>query len=197
MWPRFSPRSIVTCALPVTGQSQTSALLRAGGRRNIHRHLAGHHRQRHRHCQRRCALARRRDCLLDRRLVAAQHRCDAIDHDLRGVDLAVAACVGISALTIGVAVQRQRVLPAQIIPIVDGQAQRDQRRIARQLAEQLVGGRTGRAALAGEQFDDRPRLGRVGGRWRQGGGADDYTHKGDVAKVHADPTISPARLGLI
>ena len=44
----------------------------------------------------------------------------------------------------------------------DRQAQGQDRLIVRQLAEQLVGRRAGRAALAGEQFDD-------GARFRDGG----------------------------
>ena len=59
------------------------------------------------------------DRAIDRALVAAQHMRDAVDHDLRSVDRAIAACAGIGALTFGMARKRERVLPAEIIPVID------------------------------------------------------------------------------
>ena len=58
---------------------------------------------------------------------------------------------------------RQRVLPAEIIPVVDRQAHHDKRRIARKLAGELVGRRTRGTSLTGEQLNDRARLGRRDG----------------------------------
>ena len=65
-------------------------------------------------CLRVCAIACSIACL-----VAAKHMRRAVDHDLRRVDFAVAARLRIGALPVGVAGDRQRVLPAEIIPVVD------------------------------------------------------------------------------
>jgi hypothetical protein len=116
-------------------------------------------RQRRAQITRLCLVTRLADRALDRRLVAAQRMHRAVDHRLRGVDLAVAARLGVSALTVRMAGHRQRVFPAEIVPVVDGEAHHDHRRIARKFAHQLVGRRTRRAALAGEQLDHGARLG--------------------------------------
>jgi hypothetical protein len=52
----------------------------------------------------------------------------------------------------------QCVLPAQIIPVIHRQGQHDQRGVFRQFCHQFVRWRTGRATLAGEQFDYRTGL---------------------------------------
>jgi hypothetical protein len=54
--------------------------------------------------------------------------------------------------------ERERILPAEIIPIVDRQAHHHKRRIARQFAGKLVCRRTRRTSLAGEQLDHGTRL---------------------------------------
>ena len=114
----------------------------------------------------------------------------AVDHRLRRVDLTIAARLGIGALAVGVAGHRQRVLPAEIVPIVDRKAQRDHRRITGVFADQLVGRWAGRAALAGEEFDDRTRLGltRLGlrGCARHNGDADKSDRRRDAATIHGD-----------
>src|SRR6185503_295764 len=84
------------------------------------------------------------DRLLDRRLVAAERMHDAVDDNLRRVDLAVAARLRVGLLTHGMTVQRERVLPAEIIPIVDRQGERENRGVLAQLAEELVRGGTAR-----------------------------------------------------
>ena len=168
VWPRFSPRPILTCALAVIGNSQTSPLLCApvaAGTCTVTLPSAT------------VSLTGKvqgdlprvlRDRALDRALVGTERVHHAVDHGLRRIDLAVAARDGVFALQRGIAVQRERVLPAEIIPVVDRQAHGDQRGILRELAHQPVGRRTGRAALAGEQLHDGARLSRRG---RRGGGA--------------------------
>ena len=111
---------------------------------------------------------------------------DAVDDHLWRINFAVAARFGIGALAVGMTVQRERVFPAEIIPVIDGQAHRDQRRIARQLAEQFVGGGARGATLAGEKLDNGTRLGRS---WRSHGAESEGDCKGDVAIVHIDPAI--------
>ena len=58
------------------------------------------------------------------------------------------------ALALGRLRRRERVLPAEIIPIVDVKAERDYVISARDFAEQRVGRRAGGAALRGEELDD-------------------------------------------
>jgi hypothetical protein len=76
----------------------------------------------------------------------------AVDYYLGGVDLPVAANLGVGALARRVGRAGERILPAEIIPIVDGHAHRHDAGILDQFAEQLVGRRARRAALAGEQL---------------------------------------------
>jgi hypothetical protein len=66
---------------------------------------------------------------------------DAVHNGLRRIDGAVAARDRIGALALAVTVQRQSVLPTEIIPVIDRQAERDDGGIVRQIAEQLVGRR--------------------------------------------------------
>ena len=72
-------------------------------RRHAHRQLVAGDRWPDRKRERRACLRRLPDRALDRRLVAAEHMHDAVDHHLRRVDLAVAARLGIGALPVGVA----------------------------------------------------------------------------------------------
>ena len=162
MWPLFSPRPIATGTALVIGQSQTSACdvrRRAAGTFTVTLPSAtvsvtgsdsGA-----------ASAPRLRDRVLDRGLVAAERMHGAVDDDLRRVDLAVAArarhrrAAGRNGRA-GPACPSSRDSPNSRPA---GSARRAMDR-ARQLAEQLVGGRTGRAALAGEQFDHRARLGR-------------------------------------
>ena len=80
---------------------------------------------------------------------------------------------------------RQRVLPAEIIPIIDRETERNQARVLAEVAEQLVGRRTGRAALAGEQLDDGARLGTENRRDGRECGRDGGQCP-DAATPHAD-----------
>jgi hypothetical protein len=99
-----------------------------------------------------------RDRVIEGSTIAAEHMRDAVDHDLRRIDLPVAAHMGIGALARRMRRIGERVLPAEIIPIVDRHAERDERRIGGEFADKLIGGGTGRAALAGEEFDEGARL---------------------------------------
>src|SRR6185312_17201228 len=129
----------------------------AGVRRvgDVDRQLAVGDTQRHRHGERGRLGARLVDRLFDGRFVAAERVRNAVDDGLRRVDFAVATRLRIGLLAHRVAVQGQGVLPTEIVPVIDRQAQHHQRGVTAQLAEQLVRGRTARAALTGEEFDDR------------------------------------------
>ena len=122
-------------------------------------------RRRDLHCQRKrrrilTALGNRHlDCVP----VAAECVQATIHDDLRGIHFMIAAHPRIGPLPRRVARIRKRILPTEIVPIIDGQAKRDDVRICREFAEQLVGGRARRTALAREQFEDSARL-RGGGQ---------------------------------
>ncbi len=94
----------------------------------------------------------------DRRLDIGEAAADgmhhAVDDHLGRVDLPVAALGRISALALGEGVAGEGVAPAEIVPVVDRQAERDDVPALRQLAQNLVGRRTARATLAGEQLDN-------------------------------------------
>jgi hypothetical protein len=79
-------------------------------------------------------------------------RTATVDHQRRGVDaIAVAARVGL--LTRAPRGARPRIDPAQAIPVVDVERQRDHvGAIARQLAQHALGGRARAAALRREQL---------------------------------------------
>jgi len=89
---------------------------------DVHRHFAVGNGYRHRQGKH----GRIPPCLCNGffncRLVASKHMDHAIDDDLRGVDFAITAGLGISTLADGMAVQRQCVFPAEIVPVVDRQA---------------------------------------------------------------------------
>src|SRR5690606_29188393 len=57
-------------------------------------------------------------------------------------------------LPVGIVLRGERVRPAEIVPVVDMIGEGDDLALARQRLQRLVGGRAGRAALAGEQLDD-------------------------------------------
>src|SRR6185369_198031 len=165
--PEFSPRPIATSAFRVMGQSQTSPLaapfLAAGTVTEIWSptidRLTGSD----------SAPGSLR--VFDRGLVAAEYMLHAVHDNLRRVNLAIAARLRVRTLAVGVTRQRERVLPTEIIPVVDRQAQNDERGIARELPRELVCRRARRAALAGEQLNHAARLGGGNGR-RQHGGSD-------------------------
>src|ERR1700674_1457593 len=92
---------------------------------------------------------------LDRATLTADALRDTVDHHLRRIDLAVAAHRGIGLLALGMGVERERVAPAEIVPIVDRKRQHDQLLVAEKLAHETIGRRARRAALAGKQLDHR------------------------------------------
>ena len=112
-----------------------------------------------RHRERRTALGRAR--LRDRRgkllAIAADDRGTAVDDDLRRRDLRASGVVGIIPLPLGEARGSERVLPPQLIPISDAERQREDIGTIGDRVDRSVRGRTGRTALALEQFDDRRR----------------------------------------
>ena len=99
------------------------------------------------------------DRTFDAGAIAADHMRRAVDDGLRRVDVAIAAHLRIGFLARAETRIRQRVLPAEIIPVIDRHAQRDDGRILGELANDLVGGRTGRASLRCEQLDHRAGVG--------------------------------------
>src|SRR4029079_8940702 len=111
---------------------------------------------------------------------------DSVDDYLWRIHFAVAAPFGMGSLAVGMTVQGELVFPAEIIPVINGQAHRHQRRITRQLAEQLVGGGARGATLAGEKLDNGTRFGGSRSSHRAENEGD---CKGDVAIVHIDPAI--------
>src|SRR5512134_3821923 len=90
--------------------------------------------------------------------VVADRLAYAVEHGLRRINVAIAAKIRIALLPYGMRVKRERVAPAEIVPVIDGKAQRDETRVVRELAKQLVRLGAGRAALTGEQLNDRLRL---------------------------------------
>ena len=82
----------------------------------------------------------------------------AIDDNLGGVDLPIAAGLGIELLALGEGILAERVLPTEIIPIGHRQRQRDQIGILRELDHERICRRAGGAALAGEELEQRLRL---------------------------------------
>ena len=100
-------------------------------------------RQRHRQRQRSLTLMALEDRLLDRAAIAAKRMHAAVHHHLGRVNFAIAAHLGIGFLPCGIARVGERVFPAEVIPVIDRQADRNQRRIERKLTHQLVGRRAG------------------------------------------------------
>ena len=115
------------------------------------------------HRAKRLRPGRRQGCP-DRRAIGSHHLAAAIDDHLRRVDLPAAELPRIDPLPVGRGLARERILPAEVVPVTDVKAERQDVALSRQLAQQRVGRRAGRAALRGEELDhDRPRIG-VGGR---------------------------------
>ena len=108
------------------------------------------------------ALGRRRDQLFHRVLVGADRVGAAVDDDLRGVDHFQAERPAIVALALGRRRTGEGVLPADVVPIVDVEGERDHVLAPRQLAEIGIRRRAGAATLRGVELDDDRR--RVGGR---------------------------------
>jgi hypothetical protein len=86
------------------------------------------------------------------RLGADQVVLAANDH-LRRVDRAFSRGAGIGALTFGERGVGEFVLPADVVPVIHMQSQRDHVVALCDLAQNAVGGRAGRTSLRGEQLD--------------------------------------------
>jgi hypothetical protein len=99
------------------------------------------------------------DQLVDRRPLRTHALQRTVDDDLRRVDEALVEGARVAALPFRIRALRERILPADIVPVVDVQAERQHVLPRCQLAEIGVGRRAGVAALAGEQLDHhRPAL---------------------------------------
>ena len=97
------------------------------------------------------------DGLLDLLPVGADAGFLAVHDHLRREDLPVAAGMGIGLLALGEGLMGERVLPAEIIPVIDRKGERHDIRLAGEIGQQRIGRRAGGAALAGEQFEHRAR----------------------------------------
>src|SRR5947207_7904062 len=93
-------------------------------------------------------------CRQHRLALRADHLARAIDDELRRVG-GCAEEARIAALTLGRLRCRERALPAELVPVIDVEAERDDIAAPRQLAEQRIGRRAGGAALRSEELDDR------------------------------------------
>ncbi|SJM31558.1 hypothetical protein BQ8482_20173 [Mesorhizobium delmotii] len=78
----------------------------------------------------------------------------AIDDGLRRIDRAAAEGAHILILPLGVLLAAQRVLPTEIIPVVDMIGERDDVLLGGKLGEEFIGRQAGTATLAGEELDD-------------------------------------------
>ncbi len=107
--------------------------------------------------------AGRLDGFLDPRAIRTDAWLGAVDDHLRGIDLPVAARLRVGLLARREGRMGERVLPPEIIPVIDRERQRDDVGLAREIGQDRIGGRTRGAALTGEQFEDGP------GRLRQSG----------------------------
>ena len=94
-----------------------------------------------------------RDPLQDALGVVALQPLLALHHHLRREDRPAARRLGIGALPRGVPRPAEGVLPAEIVPVVDVQRQRDHPVEPGELGQQRIRRRAGRAALAGEEFE--------------------------------------------
>src|SRR5437016_11717801 len=107
-------------------------------------------------------------CRQHRPALRADHFARSVDDELRRVG-GCAEEARIAALTLGRLRCRERILPAELVPVIDVEAERDDIAAPCQLAEQRIGRRAGGAALRGEELDDRRagfRRGRRGDRER-------------------------------
>ena len=89
---------------------------------------------------------------LDRLQVGTVHMVAPVQDRLGRIDAIAAEHPGIGILTLGVFLGGERVRPAEIVPVVDVIGQRHHMAGLRQFGRDGVGRRTGRAALAGEEF---------------------------------------------
>ncbi len=80
-----------------------------------------------------------------------------VDDRLRRIDRTGAESAHIGILALGVLLAAQRVLPAEIIPVVDVIGQCDDVLPGHEVGEKLVGRRAGTAALVGEELDHAQR----------------------------------------
>src|SRR5215510_5408587 len=116
-------------------QPDLGAATRLGAPRDAHIDASALNREQHRHVHRSRLLARLRDRPVDLRLVATLDVYHTVDNNLRRVDGAVAAHLGVATLPRRVPRRRQRVLPPEIVPVVDRQAHGDQGGILGQLSQ--------------------------------------------------------------
>ena len=82
----------------------------------------------------------------------------SVDDRLRRIDRAAAEGPHIGILALGVFLAAQRILPPQIVPVVDMVGERDDARPGGELGKKRICRRAGAAALAGEQLDYAQRL---------------------------------------
>ena len=112
-------------------------------RRNRHVDLLAGQRHRHRHRHHAIGFPGSLDRAFNAGTIAADHMRRTVDDHLRRVNVAIAARPRIGFLARAETGIGQRILPAEVIPIIDRHAQRDHVGIFREFANDLVGRRTG------------------------------------------------------
>ena len=110
------------------------------------------------------------------------------DHHLRRVDKRGARGMGVAVLARGEGRLGKGVGPADIVPVIDMQRQRDHVLAGRQFPDHRIGGRTGRTTLRGEKLHHhRPALRGTGpghqGKTQAGGQGRKNAHGGSVSSV--------------
>jgi len=115
----------------------------------------------------------------------------ALDDHLRGVDVAHAELGSVGALALGVIGAGEAVLPADVIPVIDVDRQRQQVVALGQLTEEGVGRWARRAALRGIELDHGQvflgcggnGLNRAGQGGRQGEGGEETFHPPNLREI--------------
>ena len=110
------------------------------------------------------------------------------------------------ALALGRGRRRKRIFPADIVPVIDMEGERQHVAPHRKLAEKRIGRRTGAAALRGEEFDhDRILVGhqfhRAGRRNRGRDECEDSNRQNQASErvdreIHHDDNVGRRRSGL-
>src|ERR1051325_3762112 len=146
----FAGADLRPALLRKADEPDLAAAVTGGGRSGADRHCIPVRGEGHQRDRRGDRLPQ---CREHRLALRADHLARAVDHKLRRVDRgAEEACI--AAWALGRLRCRERVLPAELVPVIDVEAERDDIAAPRQLAEQSIGRRAGGAALRGEQFDD-------------------------------------------
>ena len=150
--PSFSPRPIGTVCERITGRIHSSAMAVRSGAASIPTVTIPSRSDTVNGTGRPCGPASAMLCSTWTRSEPRQG-FDPVHNGLGRVDLPVAARIGIAPLPGAEERMRQRVLPAEIVPVIDREGEGDEVRTVGELRQELVGGRAGGASLAGKKLD--------------------------------------------